>query len=249
VICWPGQRETTGGNLTGVSAFLFEWPYVGLAVTPLMIAWLALERRAADAPPRLRDPAFVLPLLWPMYLVHQFEEHGVDLLGRHYAFLGDLCAALGHANDPGGCPADPAFIFAVNGVGSQISFAMSLVFRRRRPLVAACAWGIPLVNAVTHVASAIAHRAYNPGVLTSLILFAPLCAWMLFTVVQSGVVERRQIPRIVATGALAHAVLLASLVLHAHGWLSYGGLLAINAANGLVPLALGAIGVPRSAAA
>ena len=152
-----------------MGAILFDWPYTGLAVTPIMLAAFALARRAPDARSRFRDPALVLPLLWPIYLIHQFEEHGVDLLGRRYAFLGELCAVLGSANDPGGCPADPAFIFAVNAVGCQIAFALALAFRKRRPLVAACAWGIPLVNAVTHVASAIAHGAYNPGLLTSLI--------------------------------------------------------------------------------
>jgi hypothetical protein len=61
--------------------------------------------------------------------------------------------------------------------------------------VPARAWGIPLVNGVTHVAAAFAHRAYNGGLLTSLILFAPLCAWMLRTVIRSGVVARREVPR------------------------------------------------------
>jgi hypothetical protein len=232
-----------------MGAILFDWPYLALAVAPVLLVAFALERRAPDAPPRLRDPAFVLPLLWPMYLVHQFEEHGRDLLGRRYAFLGDLCAVLGHASDPGGCPADPAFIFAVNAVGCQIAFALCLAFRRRRPLVAACAWGIPLVNAVTHVGSAVAHGAYNPGVLTSLILFAPMSAWMLYTVLRAGVVERRQVPRIVATGVVVHAVLLGSLMLHARGWLSREAVLAVNAANGLWPLVLGSIGVPKVAPA
>jgi uncharacterized protein with HXXEE motif len=232
-----------------MGAVLFDWPYIGLAVTPMMLAAFALERRPADAVPRFRDPASVLPLLWPMYLIHQFEEHGVDLLGRRYAFLGELCAVVGHAGDPGGCPADPAFIFAVNGIGCQIAFALALIFRRKRPLIAACAWGIPIVNAVTHVGSAIARGAYNPGVLTSLLLFAPMSAWMLHTVLKAGVVERRQIPRIIATGAVVHAVLLGSLLLHAHGWLSQEGLLVVNGANGLWPLAFGRIGVPKPAVA
>jgi hypothetical protein len=39
----------------------------------------------------------VLPLLWPMYLLNQFEEHGICL--RRYPFLADLCATLDHAGD------------------------------------------------------------------------------------------------------------------------------------------------------
>ena len=229
-----------------MSPLLFDWPYAGIGLAGLLLAWLAVERRAAGAMARWRDPAWVLPLLWPMYLLHQFEEHGVDLLGRHYAFLGDLCATLGYANEPG-CPADPAFIFAVNGVGCQLAFALSWVFRRRSPLVAACAWGIPLVNAVTHIASAVAHRAYNPGVLTSLVFFAPLCAWMLRTVIRSGAIKGRHVSRIIATGVAVHTVLLGSLILYARGWISHGALLAINAANGLSPLAFGLVGVKRIA--
>src|SRR5262249_3482637 len=160
-----------------------DWPYLGLGAAVALIAWLATERRAEGAGPRWRDPASVLPLLWPMYLVHQFEEHGIDLLGRHYAFLGDLCTTLGHAGALAACPADEAFIFAVNVGGCVIVFVMAIVFRRRNPLIAACAWGVPLVNAVAHVGASVRTGAYNPGLLTSLLLFFPLCGWMLHVVV------------------------------------------------------------------
>jgi len=232
-----------------MSTVLFGWPYIGLCIALLLVVWLAREKRPAGAPPRWQDPAFVLPLLWPMYLVHQFEEHGVDLLGRHYAFLGGLCSTLGHGNDLSSCPADASFIFAVNAVGCQITFALPLVFRHSRPLVAACAWGVALVNGVIHVASAIGPGAYNPGLLTSVVLFAPLCAWMLRTVVRSGAIKRRQVPRIVAAGVAMHGVLLGSLLLREHGWISHGALLAINSANGLLPIAFGMLGVKPAAPA
>jgi Protein of unknown function with HXXEE motif len=231
-----------------VKTILFGWPYLGLAVAPLFVLLLAFERRPAANASRWNDPLFVLPLLWPMYLVHQFEEHGVDLLGRHYAFLSDLCATLGHAGNPTGCPADAPFIFAVNAVGCQIAFALPFFFRRKNPLVAACAWGIPLVNGVTHVVATLVRGVYNPGVLTSVLLFAPLCAWMLRTVIRAGAIERRQVPRIVAAGVAVHVVLMGSLLLREHGVLSHGALLFINAANGLVPVMFGTLGVKQAAA-
>jgi hypothetical protein len=227
---------------------LYGWPYAALAAAPLMVLWLALERRPQGAGPRLDDPAFVLPLLWPMYLLHQFEEHGVDLLGRHYAFLGAMCHMLGH-DDLARCPADADFVFAVNVIGCQIAFALSLVFRRRRPLLAACAWGVPMINAVTHIASAVAFRAYNPGLLTSVLLFVPMSAWMLRTVVRSGVVERSQVPRIFAAGIALHAVLIASVFLREFGLLSHGVFLLINAINGFTPVPFGVVGVTRPSAA
>lgn len=227
---------------------LMGWPYVGLGVALIWFVALTLERRPG-APPRLQDPAWVLPLLWPMYLLHQFEEHGIDLFGRHYAFLADLCGALGHARASPTCPADPAFLFAVNMVGCQMTFALSLLFRRSRPLVAACAWGVALINGMIHIASAIARGAYNPGLLTSVILFLPLSVWMLRTLIRSGVVERRDVPRILVTGGVMHAVLMASLLLRERGWISGEALLVINAVNGLVPLALGMVGAKRPASA
>jgi hypothetical protein len=233
-----------------MQAILFDWPYLGLGLAAALVAWIALEPRPAGAGSRWRDPASVLPLLWPMYLVHQFEEHGVDALGRHYAFLGELCTTLGFGGSHAGCPGDPAFIFAVNAVGCQLTFAIALWFRRRNPLVAACAWGVALVNAATHIAGAFVHRAYNPGLLTSVVLFAPMCAWMLRTVIRAGVVQPRQVPRIVGAGLALHGVLIASLLLHEHGLISHAALLAINAVNGLMPLPFGLVGVrtPKSLA-
>ncbi|MGH7434613.1 MAG: HXXEE domain-containing protein, partial [Polyangiaceae bacterium] len=220
---------------------LYDWPYVALALAPLMLIWLALERRPAGGGPRWTDPVFVLPLLWPMYLVHQFEEHGVDLLGRHYAFLGSMCHMLGH-DDLAHCPADADFVFAVNVVGCQITFALSFVFRRRRPLLAACAWGVALINGVIHVASGIAFRAYNPGLLTAALFFLPLGAWMLRTAVRSGAIESKQIPRIIAAGIALHAVLIASVFLRQYGWLSHGAFLVLNGVNGFTPVPFGVLG-------
>ena len=223
---------------------LFGWPYVGLGLAALLLVWLGLEKRPEGAPPRWRDPAFVLPLLWPMYLVHQFEEHGIDVLGRHYAFLESLCQTLGYTL--AGCPADPPFIFAVNAVGAQITFALAWLFRRRNPLVAACAWGVAIVNGAVHVGPAILKHSYNPGVLTSLCLFFPLSALMLHSVLKSGAIRRIDVPRIIASGIVLHVVLIASLLLNARGILPHGAMLFVNAVNGLWPLAFAWTGKKRS---
>jgi hypothetical protein len=230
-----------------MNTILRGWPYLGLGAALLLIVGLAIERRPTGAGPRWHDPVSVLPLLWPMYLLHQFEEHGIDLLGRHYAFLADMCASLGHAGDLARCPADEAFIFAVNVGGCQIVFATALVFRRRSPLVAACAWGLPLVNGVAHVAGSLRTGAYNPGLFTSLILFLPLGAWMLHVVVRSGAVRARQIGWVLAAGVATHAVLLGSLVLEDRGVLSRGAMLVANVLNGLWPIAFGTLGAARAA--
>ena len=62
------------------------------------------------------------------------------------------------------------------------------------------------------------------------------------------VTRRRSLPArllmvTVGSGVLLHAILLGCLVLHARGWLSHDVMLALPVVNGLVPYALGRIGV------
>jgi hypothetical protein len=181
-----------------------------------------------------RDAPALLQLVWPMYLLHQFEEHGIDFRGRHFAFLGDLCAQLGHAVD--NCPADAPFVFAVNVVGCQIAFATAWFTARRAPLVAACVWGIPLVNIFAHVVAAIRDRSYNAGLVSSLVLFAPLS----FVTLRANLSRPTQLVAVVVSGLTVHAILIASVFLHQFGHLGEPAFLAVNCINGLVPLAIAA---------
>src|SRR5262249_5591609 len=220
-------------------AVLHGWPWAALGLAIVLIAVLVREARRTPGP-AWADPGWVLGWVWPMYLLHQFEEHGVDALGRHYAFLAFLCEALGR---PGpGCPATPAFIFSVNVLACQFAFGLAFVLRRTRPLVAACVWGIPLVNIIPHVLGAVAVGGYDPGLLTAVVLVIPMCTWMLRTVVRSGVVVAGNIWRIVVTGILTHAVLIGSLLLRGRGLLGADALFVVNALNGGWALLLGHTG-------
>lgn len=228
-----------------LQAALFDWPYAGVALAAVLSGLLLREASRLGGRSR-DDPGWVLGWVWPMYLLHQFEEHGIDLLGRRYAFLQSLCEFLGHTD--AGCPATPAFIFSVNVLACQFAFALAFVVRRRLPLVAACVWGIPLVNVVPHVVAAVVTGRYDPGVFTAVVLFLPGCAWMLRTVIRSGVVPASSVWLILATGVLTHAVLIGSLFLRDSGLISAELLFFLNAVNGGWALLLGRSG-PRLAAA
>ena len=224
---------------TPLQTVLFDWPYLGLVLAAVLVSVLLGEARRL--PGRAwTDPGWVLGWVWPMYLVHQFEEHGVDLLGHRYAFLGFLCEALRRSGPD--CPATPAFVFSVNVLACQFAFALAFAVRRTRPLVAACVWGIPLVNIVPHVLAALAFGRYDAGLLTAVVLFVPGCIWMLRTVVRSGVVPAESVWRIVATGVLTHVVLIGSLFLREGGLLSAEWLFILNAVNGAWALVLGRSG-------
>jgi hypothetical protein len=183
-------------------------------------------------------------MVWPMYLLHQVEEHGIDLTGQRYAFLGSLCDSLGYTATTL-CPANPAFLFAVNVVGCQLAFALAWIYRRRRPLVAACVWGIPVVNAVIHLQAALVSGTYNPGLFTATLLFLPLSAYVLWVSIRAQVIRAVDLGRILGTGLVAHGVLLASLLLRGQQLIPESVFLSLNGLIGVLPLPFGCLGVRR----
>jgi hypothetical protein len=186
---------------------------------------------------RRREAAWLVCWVLPVYMLHQFEEHGVDLLGRRYAFLAALCRTTGFTLED--CPADAWFILAVNVGAVWLGGALAIAFRRRNTLVGACAFGIPLVNAFIHIAQAIAFRGYNPGLLSAVVLFLPVCFYALR-------VLKPPLWRVIACGVLTHGVLIAGFFARAHGVLGWGADLALQTANGLWPLVLGFVPMRRA---
>jgi hypothetical protein len=155
-------------------AALYGWPYLGLVLAVVLCVVLFREPHSSGS--RWRAPRFLLPLVFPMYLVHQFEEHGIDALGEWYAFLGTMCRTLGYPAIEG-CPADAAFVFSVNCIACWFAFSLAVIYRERRPVVAACVWGIPLVNGLIHLGTSVGTGIYNPGLVTPRRIGAAPGAW------------------------------------------------------------------------
>jgi hypothetical protein len=223
---------------------LLGWPTFALACGLGGLLWLLLAPRPAARLPRWRDPAWLLCLMLPVYVIHQFEEHGVDLLGRRYHFLAEMCAMLGHPS-LAQCPADPTFIFAVNVGAVWIAGLCAVRWRRSNPMVGACAWGIPLVNGIIHVGPAIARHAYNSGLLTGALVFVPLSVYVLRTLVRAGLLDRRRVAVVIASGVAVHAILMGALLAYASGLLPRPLMLLVQVANGFVPLVVGTAVGPR----
>jgi hypothetical protein len=216
---------------------LYDWPFLGLALGVLGLATLvAWPRRRQGS--RWRDPEWLVCLTLPVYMIHQFEEHGFDLLGRRYHFLAAMCTVLGHP-DLAHCPADPAFILAVNvGGGVWIPGLLAIALRRRNVAVGACTVGIPLINTLAHVGPAIFLGSYNPGLFTALFLFIPFCGWTLTQLWRAGVLDGRGLMAVITTGIALHVVLIASVFAHGSGLLPETAFLAINVVDGCLPLAI-----------
>jgi hypothetical protein len=154
-----------------------------------------------------------------------------------------MCGVFGFLSE---CPIPEAFLTAVN---LSVVWAVGLIAAlsaRRCPALVAATYGILFINGVTHLAPAILRQRYNPGVLTSFVLFLPLGVWMIerarLTLGVSGVI------RLIWAGILVHGVLVASLGLFVRGAIAESALIVVNIANAGVPVAVGLIGRKRAAA-
>ena len=217
--------------------FAYLWPWLGAALAAVLLVLLFGTRlfRTPGAGSRWHDMAWLAVLSIPLYMVHQVEEHGVDLYGATYAFRGSLCAQLGYP-DPLDCGIPLSFITAVNVGTVWGATALAAILGRRNALIALTGYSIPLVNGLLHLGEGIGGMAYNPGLLTGTVLFLPLSLWALVAGRRAGI-GRLGLASIVFGGVLAHAVLMGSLVAYLHGAFGAGTLVAIQIANAFVPLA------------
>lgn len=132
----------------------------------------------------LLNAAYVLPLVLiflhsPGYMLHQVEEHTGD---RFRTFVNQRVF--------GG--RDALSVAAVLVINIPVVWGLNLA-----ALYAAYLWGAGfglmapyamLINGITHIGAGIRFRSYNPGLVTSLIVFLPLSLWTLFSVGPVGVV-------------------------------------------------------------
>lgn len=212
-------------------SFNLQWPWIGVMLAVVLLALLFLTRlfRSAGIASRWHDPSWLAVFGLVLYIAHQFEEHGIDLQGARYAFRGEMCRVMGYAHAVS-CPIPESFITAVN-VGSVWGACMlAWLLGRRRPLVALSAYGIALVNALTHIVTALRQHAYNPGLVTAIVLFLPAGLWALRVGLRAGI-GGRGVFAIIAGGVLTHAVLVGSLLAYLHGWVAAQMLVAIQLVN------------------
>jgi hypothetical protein len=227
----------------GMRQALILWPFAALAIALVMLVWLCVFPRPQSAQPwsrRVYDIGWLFWLGVPLYMLHQFEEHGVDLLGRRYHFQVFMCDTLGFA-DLASCPADQAFIFAVNVGAVWIGALIGATLGPVRPIIGATAYAVPLVNGFAHIVPALAQGAYNPGLATGAALFVPVSLWVMSILLRQRRVTLGEIALAIVAGLALHAIMLVSLLARARGTIGELILLLIQVALGFMPLLVDAI--------
>lgn len=91
-----------------------------------------------------------------------------------------------------------------------------------------------MINVVFHVTPLILGVGYGAGTLTAIIIFIPLCAWMIYTSFGAGRMSYRALALLVGAGVLFHALLTIPMILLLQGAISETSVVMIQVANPFV---------------
>jgi hypothetical protein len=212
-------------------AFALVWPWIGVGAAGLLLILLCTNVLRSDRTvTRWGDMVW---LTWAgtfVYLVHQFEEHGVDAVDQAYAFRGFLCANVGFP-DPNACPVPFSFITAVNVAAVWVAGPLSALLAARWPVIGLSFFAIPAINLFAHAGPAVLSGRYNPGLVTALVLFLPLCLIAFAAAVTRYGLGLRSIFATLFAGVVLHIVLMTSLMTFIDGRLGLEGLILLQIAN------------------
>lgn len=136
-----------------------NWVYGGFLASLVLIALAPLFARGASAVELLTY------LCLPVYMLHQYEEHDADRFRR---FINSVVLNVDDA-----LTVDDVFWINIAGVWIVLTALLWLVATQSEAYALAAAY-LLVFNAAVHILQAIGLRRYNPGLVTSIVLFLPL---------------------------------------------------------------------------
>lgn len=202
--------------------FDFAFPWIGLVGALVLLALLFGTELLRNDPAlsRWRDLVWLSWMAVVVYLLHNVEEYGVDLLGQSHAFPAALCANLGFST-LAECPVRPSFFLAVNIPLFWIVGPIAALLSRHHPLVGLALYSVIFTNGLVHVLAAIlTGEPYNPGLLTAAVLFLPLSAWVAYACFGRNGLSYKAMAFLIVCGIVLHVILAGPLMLSVRGVIS-----------------------------
>ena len=203
----PATTSSTNDVVIGLIAtalkiwFYRNWMYAGFVAGLFLLAVLPLFAGGWSS-------AMVAVFLQlPVYMLHQVEEHAGDRFRR---FMNTRIAGVPNA-------LTTAAVVVVN-VPILWGVDLAAIYLAR---YVAIGWGLiaiylTLVNAMLHIVAAGVLRAYNPGLVSAVLLFLPVGIWGLVAVAAApGVTVVQHVVALVFAVAV-HAVLAVHVLRRAH---------------------------------
>jgi hypothetical protein len=213
-------------------SILLNWPYFGLifgVIGLIVLSFKSLNGKKGN----WKELIFWWPL--PIYMIHQFEEHGIDIFGNHYPFREYFCAVLG-SPDLQACTLTPLFFFAVNVGTVWIAGLLSGFLGKRWPLLGVVMIAALFVNGLGHLMIMIIRGVYNPGVVTGSLLFIPFALISLRILLKKKVIRVNYLPVGFGLAGVLHLVLIGSAQMSQKGLIGQTVLAIIQFPNGFLPL-------------
>lgn len=177
--------------------FLRNWSRAGLptAVILLLLSPFLIES--------LHFEGFLVFLLLPVYMLHQYEEHA------HGRFKADVERML----PPKLGPVSNTVIFYVN-IGLVWGLFLGVLYlvhyvNLALGLIAAYA---TLLNGLLHIVMALRNRRYNGGLWTAIVLFVPVGGYAAYTISQASQASAGYQLLGIGLAVLAHIVTFASVI-------------------------------------
>ncbi len=165
-----------------------------------ILAWIVFFR--SDP---LSERALWLGLLI-IYMLHQIEEHLWP--GGFRQFTNAHVFKSGNDN----WPVDIGGVALINIGYVWLPVSLAVLYPEALRWVGLGWIGLTLINALTHIVSTIRLRIYNPGLITSIVLFLPFTIFVLALEAQRGTLSGTDIGLIVVAGILLHVPVAALFV-------------------------------------
>ena len=194
--------------------FLIEhWMKVGTYAIPfLFIGMLSFKKDKLS----IQDTTLVASVLLLAYVVHQYEEHWIDLLGNRYAFydaINQLILVVLGATDSLVKPLTREAIFMIN---TSLVWLLGFVaiWRSQTHLFPTLAMtGIVFVNAITHIVAGIFLQAYDPGLFTSIVIFLPISIYFYKYILNSKPQLKKEVIASIIWSVIAHVIMVGGMLL------------------------------------
>ncbi|MEM6851293.1 MAG: HXXEE domain-containing protein [Pseudomonadota bacterium] len=218
-----------------------HWMKIGAYIAPFLL-FMAFKARASSQSdgPLMTDSFVVACALAAAYLVHQVEEHWVDLLGRPYPLYELLNSLIAQAfGEEKYGVMTPRALFYVNA-GTVWTLAFTAILASPKHVFPAVAMaGLMIVNGAAHIVVAGAQTSYNPGLATSIVLFLPLALAFYRALLGAHGATPIMLGAGIAYGVVGHVLLFAGLfAANVFGLIPISLYYTILIVYGLLPLAL-----------
>ncbi|MEM6819416.1 MAG: HXXEE domain-containing protein [Pseudomonadota bacterium] len=206
----------------GQSAFLIEhWMRLGTFMAPILVLALTLDVRGIRSVEARRVWAVVFLLA---YIGHQFEEHWIDVTGNlysFYAYVNELIASIMQMSGDVEPPLTESAIFFINTSLVWLVGFLAIVLGSRQPFTVHAMMAISFINAISHIGASVLKWSYNPGLLTSILLFLPLSSAYIVHTIRREPWERRSLLGSIIWALLAHILMVGGLILaNIYGYIS-----------------------------